>query len=150
MPQGGKERRMVLRLLEVWRAARGERAYPSLAQFDETTLPELWPFCFALDVTTKPANPVVVRVGRSIASYCGESIVGKLVSEIDSNCLPAQALAYIEEVLRKKVPISRGGAFQDARGVTVLYRSIVLPTSEDGETVAALIGAANCREVAGT
>jgi hypothetical protein len=45
------------------------------------------------------------------------------------------------------VPISRGGEFIKYDGMKVLYRSIILPMSDDGSSVSGLLGAANCREV---
>jgi len=45
------------------------------------------------------------------------------------------------------VPISRGGEFVKYDGMKVLYRSIIMPMSDDGVTVSGLLGAASCREV---
>jgi hypothetical protein len=140
---------MVLRLLEFWREAKGELEFPRPDQFHAIAMPELFPFCIVLDIKSSQTDPVVVEVGRGIASYASASLKGKRVSEFEPNSLPAQAVAYVAEVLRKGVPISRGGSFVDARGVTILYRSIVAPLAEDGMTPSAVIAAANCREVAG-
>jgi hypothetical protein len=147
-PQSGRERRMVLRLLEFWREAKGEAEFPRPAQLDAGAMPELFPFCMVLDITGSETDPTVVEVGRTMASYAATSLRGKRISELEPNTLAAQAVAYVAEVLRKGVPISRGGSFVDARGVTNLYRSIVLPLAKDGTTPSALIAAANCREVA--
>jgi hypothetical protein len=147
-PQSGPERRMVLRLLEFWREAKGEAEFPRLDQLDAVAMPELFPHCIVLDITGSATDPRVVEVGRTIASYAGASLKGKRISEFEPNTLPAHAVAYLEEVLRKGVPISRGGSFVDARGVGILYRSIVVPLARDGKTPNALIAAANCREVA--
>lgn len=148
-PQGGRERRMVLRLLEFWRTAKGEASFPSAAKLDEATMPELYPYCIMLDVRPNPSDPIVVAAGRTISSFADAALTGLVVSRFERNTLPAQAVTYLSEVLRKAVPISRGGSFADKRGVTILYRSIVLPLAEDGETITGLIAAANCREVAG-
>jgi hypothetical protein len=143
----GKERRMVLRLLEYWRDVRGTRVWPSVEGFDEETTPELWPFCFILDLAENRENPKVLRAGRTISSYVGDGLAGVRLADFEPNTLPRQAVAYIDEVLKKQVPVSRGGSFRDARGITVLYRSIVLPASEDDAKIASLVCAANCREV---
>jgi hypothetical protein len=145
---GGLERRMVLRLLALWREVKGDSSFPTRAQMDESAMPELFPFCIVLDVAANPADPVAVSVGRTIASYSERTLKGLPISRFEPNTLPAEAVAYVEEVLRKGVPISRGGSFVDKQGVTILYRSIVMPLAEDGETISGLIAAANCREVA--
>jgi len=147
-PTCGQERRMVLRLLEFWRAAKGEASFPAQAQLDEAAMPELYPFCIVLDVSRDPTDPVVVAAGRTISSYAAASLMGRPVSRFEPNTLPFQAVAYLAEVLRKGVPVSRGGSYVDERGVPILYRSIVVPLAQDGETVTALLAAANCREVA--
>jgi hypothetical protein len=147
-PQSGRERRMVLRLLEFWRDAKGDDEYPHPDRLNAETMPELFPFCMVLDITRSQTDPTVVEIGRGIASYAGDSLKGKRISQFDPKTLPAQAVTYLDEVLRKGVPISRGGSFTDTRGVTILYRSIVVPLAADGETPSAVIAAANCREVA--
>ena len=147
-PQGGRERRMVLRLLEFWRAAKGDASFPPAAKLDEGAMPELYPFCFLLDVRGNPADPTVVAAGRTISSYSDAPLKGLAVSRFEPDTLPYQAVTYLSEVLRKGVPISRGGSFTDKRGVTILFRSIILPVADDGETINGLIAAANCREVA--
>jgi len=148
-PQNGRERRMVLRLLEFWRDAKGAASFPTPAQMGETAMPDLYPFCIVLDVTGDPTHPVVTAVGRTISSYAEGGLKGLPTSRFAADTLPFQAVAYAAEVLRKGVPISRGGSFVDKRGVTILYRSIVAPLAADGETVTGLIAAANCREVTG-
>ena len=147
--QNGRERRMVLRLLEAWRDAKGTSSFPTPAQMDEIAMPDLYPFCIVLDVTEDPTDPVVTAIGRSISSYAEGSLLGLPTSRFATDTLPFHAVAYVAEVLRKGVPISRGGSFVDKSGVTILYRSIVAPIAADGETVTGLIVAANCREVAG-
>ena len=57
------------------------------------------------------------------------------------------ALAYVDEVLIKGVPISRGGEFSSPNGCKILYRSVLLPVGEDENSISGILGAANCREV---
>lgn len=147
-PQGGRERRMVLRLLEFWRSAKGEASFPAAAQLDESAMPDLYPFCLVLDLRASATDPVVVAAGRTISSYADGALKGLPISCLEPNTLPYQAVTYLGDVLRKGAPISRGGSFTDKRGVIILYRSIAVPLAEDGETVTGLIAAANCREVA--
>ena len=138
---------MVLRLLDYWRTVRDERAWPDASHFDERSVPEIWPFCYVLDISSDQRNPRILRAGRSISSYVGITLAGGHLTDLPTNSLPAQPCAYIPEVMKKRVPVSRGGSFQDARGVMFLYRSIVLPAGEDDRDITALVCAANCREV---
>ena len=70
------------------------------------------------------------------------------MAELPEDCLIQYAVQYYREVLDKEVPISRGGDFIKYDGLKVLYRSIILPMSDDGATISGLLGAANCREIA--
>ena len=72
------------------------------------------------------------------------------MSDAPFGSLVDASTALVQEVIAKKVPITRGGEFVAPSGSKVLYRSIIMPFSEDGETVDALLGAANSREVVGS
>ena len=73
--------------------------------------------------------------------------MGCKVSDVSALTLIGNAVQYAGEVLAREVPISRGGEFVKVDRTRVLYRSIILPMSDDGETVSGLFGAANCREI---
>lgn len=143
----GMERRLVLRLLAHWRELCGERAFPSFADVDPGQMSDMWPDCFVLDVAGHADNPIFRTVGAALAGWIDINLVDKHVADAPGKTLVSVAVSYAAEVLRKKVPISRGGEFLKPDGVRVLYRSILLPMSDDGETVSGLLGAANCREV---
>jgi len=59
------------------------------------------------------------------------------------------ATDFFPRVLEKRIPVSIGGeATSDGR--PVLFRAILLPLSNDGARIDALLGAANCRPSGGT
>jgi len=142
----GLERRLVLRLLTHWRGLIGEGDFPSFADIDPAAIPDMWPFCFVLDTIEHPDNPIV-RIAQPGIAPQAPKVIGKHVSQLARATLLSQACSYIEEVVRKGVPISRGGDFIRADGMRILYRSILLPMSDDGVTVCGLLGAANFRAV---
>lgn len=146
LPQG-MERRLVLRLLAHWRELCGERAFPSFADIDPDQMPNMWANCLVLDCVGHAENPVFRTIGKDLADRIDMDLVDRFVADAPEKTLIAVTVAYAGEVLRKKVPISRGGEYFNSDGVRVLYRSILLPMSDDGETVSGLLGAANCREV---
>jgi len=143
----GMERRLVLRLLSHWRELCGERAFPSFADVNPMKIPDMWPDCFVLDAAGHREDPVFRTIGRNLAEQADVEFVNKRVSDVPNGLLMSVSVSYVDEVLRKRVPISRGGEFFKADGVRVLFRSILLPMSDDGEIVNGLLGAANCREV---
>jgi len=144
------ERRLVLRVLGYWRPLCDDREFPSLADLDPSVIPDMWPHCFVLDVGASGQEPRFKALGDAIAATHHPSPVGKAVSEISRDCLLGVAVAYVDEMLTRRVPISRGDEFVSAAGTRILYRSILLPMSDDGETVNGILGAVNCRELPGS
>jgi len=141
------ERRLVLRLLGYWRDIRGDEGYPTFADVDPAAIPDIWPHCFVLETADPGADPVFRAVGAEIAKHFPGAIVGRRVSEITRQSLFSVTIDYLDQVLSKGAPISHGGEFYQDDGSKILYRSIVLPMSDDGETISGLLCAANCREV---
>ena len=144
------ERRLVLRLLDYWRRVTAERRWPRPGDFYPAALPDLWRFCFLIDLTGTD------RGGERTFSYIGDfhremydlDMIGTAVAKADPNILLSRATSYIDEVLERQVPVTCGGRFVDRRGYGVLYRSILLPLSNDNDTITAILGAANCQETA--
>lgn len=146
MPSG-MERRLVLRLLGYWREIRGDDDYPTFSDVDPAAIPDIWPHCFVLEASKAGDDPIFRAVGDEIAGHFPGVIIGRRVSELTDQSLFSVTIDYLGQVLSKGAPISHGGEFYRDDGTKILYRSIVLPMSDDGETVSGLLCAANCREV---
>ena len=138
---------MVLRLLSYWREWCGDALYPSFTQVNPARMAEIWDHSFVLDVVGHEENPIVRMVGSEFQSYLPRSVRDCALSDVPAASLIEHAAAYYQEILDRGVPISRGGEFIKYDGMKVLYRSIILPMSDDGASVSGLLGAANCREV---
>ena len=143
----GLERRLVLRLLGHWRDLCGDRTMPTFEALDLASIPDMWPHCFILDRIEGGSVPVFRAVGEAFAAQAGVALVDTPITAAPGNTLAGHAVSYASEVVRTGIPISRGGTFTNADGNTVLYRSIILPMSDDDVTISGLLGAANCREV---
>ena len=147
MPQG-MERRLVLRLLAHWRMLCDDRDYPSFFDLDPSAIPEMWAHCFVLEIFDDGSEPRFRAMGDTLAQHVDVPLVDEPLSKAPEKSLPGVAISFLEEVLRKSVPISRGDEFVKDDGTKVLYRSILLPMSDDGESINGILGAVNCREVA--
>ena len=143
----GIERRLVLRLLWHWRSLCGERKLPVISDVDPTAIPDIWPHSFLLEIDGTEGRHIFKALGDQIGKISTGSLVGMRVTDAPVDALPSLAVAYIDEVLEKGVPISRGGEFAKPDGTRVLYRSVLLPVGEDENTISGILGAANCREV---
>ncbi len=144
-PPRGMERRLVHRVLHHWRGAEEERGIPSLKSFLARDLGDMRPALFVLKVADDLEEPEVAHIGQSFLDEVSNDLVGKPISAVPDGTLLKQALAFYSRVVAKKVPITLGDEFVNARGQTILYRSIILPLSEDGEEINFLLCAANCK-----
>ncbi|HLF58150.1 MAG TPA: PAS domain-containing protein [Alphaproteobacteria bacterium] len=141
------ERRLVLRLLKYWRGLGDVEKFPSESAIDARVIADMWPHCVMLDVAGKETDPEISYVGTALAECAGVDLAGQRLSQAPADTLISKGLSYYGQVLVKKVPITFGGEFVDRRGIKILYRSIILPLSDNGMDIDRLLGAANCREV---
>ncbi len=139
----GKERRLVLRLLDYWRGIAGDRSYPSMNDVHSDDMSDMWPFCFILDVDDNRKDPILRYVGKELAECYGETCENLRISELRKDSLLDRATLYVAEALRKGVPISYGDSFKGPNGESVLCRSIMLPLSDNDETISLILGGAN-------
>ncbi len=139
---------MVLKILAHWREMCGERNFPSFEDVDPGSISEIWDNVFVLDLTGHENDPLFRLAGDSLAAFTGSTLRNVPMSAVPENTLAEKSARYYREVIDKGVPISRGGEFTKSDGTKVLYRGVILPMSDDGETISGLLGAANCRELA--
>ena len=146
-PCDGAERRLVLRLLAYWRQIGGENGLPAADAVNPGAISDLWQYCFVMSLGGADSRPVFRRVGAAFAALSGGTLVGTALSDVSEDTLAEHATFFLDEVLHKRAPVTRGGVYADSNGVTTLYRSILLPLSETGDRIDALLGAANSRAV---
>jgi hypothetical protein len=140
------ERRLVLRLLAYWRSLGDGRAWPSAAAIDPAQIADLWPHCFVLELVGTAKEPVFRALGPEFARHAERPLVGCRASAVAPGSLVGAATAYIPAVLEKGVPISRGGVLRGPGAATLVYRSVLLPMSDDGAEISGILGAASCRD----
>ncbi|HEY4136427.1 MAG TPA: PAS domain-containing protein [Alphaproteobacteria bacterium] len=138
-----RERRLVLRLLDHWRAMAGELDWPRPDSVEPAAMTDMWTFCFMIDDAR--AAPRLSYVGDYHKEMYGSDPTGLAFADVNSDTLIGRSASYLKDVLAKNVPVTYGGQFVDIHGNGLLYRSILLPLSTDGKTVNAVLGGANCR-----
>ncbi len=141
--RSGRERRLVLRLLDYWRGVVGDRTYPSMSDIRSDDITDMWPFCFVLDVGENKKDPILRYVGEELVACYGAPCENLRISELRQDSLPACVTTYVDEVLCKGVPISYGDSFKGKNGEGVLCRSILLPLSDDDKEITLILGGAN-------
>src|SRR5579875_2354651 len=130
---GQHEQRLSLRLLSYWQHLRGDATFASRARIETEVIAEMWPWCFILEVPAIAERSLVTTDIRDPAA-------------LRENTLLAQATSFLAQVLMRRVPVTMGGSFRNPAGREILYRSVLLPLSDDQRTISAVLGAANCKE----
>jgi hypothetical protein len=141
-----EERRLVLRLLAYWDDLRGARDYPRVDDLDVEAIGDDWAQCFLLRLDgLAPADARLLHVGDSLLDALPDGVPARL-GDVPAEALLHHAAGFVDRTLAKRVPVSLGGEAALAQG-TILFRSILLPLSNDGTTIDHLLGAANDRPV---
>jgi hypothetical protein len=128
-----EERRLVWRVARHWVEMARSGRFPRRGEIDAHVLGDDWPNCLLIAVQSPIERSKFVTVGVNLAvALCPtDTLAGVLLSRL-SRVVAARRGAIIE-----------GGAMLG--GVGILYRSVLLPLSEDGVTIDYVLGAANYR-----
>ena len=142
------ERRMVGQALALWERLRGARAFPSRADCQGVATGDIEPNTFLIAVADNEDEDEVVGCGTALRDALGSDPTGQKVGKI----LPSateRGLTFWRVCAELKKPIADIGSFTNAKGEEVLYRSVLLPLSDDQERVNYLLGAFSFRRAAG-
>lgn len=146
MDQRSDDRRLVMRVLSQWRALAGERGLPRRSQIDPRRFGQDWANCLLIDVDPQPRQSRLAFIGERLRDPTGPAFDRQCLAECLEDTLLRSATAHIDRVVVEREPLAEGVGVHV--GTAVLYRSILLPLSEDGRRIDGVLGAANCREVA--
>jgi hypothetical protein len=140
-----RERRLNMRLMAFWWDKRADRRFPSAEDFDPQELSDVWTHCFTIHPQDPYEQSAFDYVGDSIAAASGISGPEITVDKLGEKCLLDHATRNVGEVLTQQVPVIRSGEFVNEEGETVMFRSILLPLSQDQNTIDCVVGGARCK-----
>jgi hypothetical protein len=127
------KRRLVDRVLRLWTKLAHEGRFPSRDQIEPSMLGVDWENCLVIAVQSPVQFSHFVAIGKNLAfAHCpNDSLAGVLLSQLpqvlsERRCLMIEGRATL-------------------RGSGILYRSALLPLSEDGAAIDHVLGAANHR-----
>ena len=146
-------RRAMRELHDYWHLARDGRCMPGRRDIDPVTLPRrLPPDLLLIDVLAGPPRFRIRLMGTGIVAVLGEDWTGRFVDEIDS--LSETVSAQYLETVTKATPTLHGNDYISIDPRIGLerrleYERLLLPLSEDGETVSMLLGCTIVRPVDG-
>jgi hypothetical protein len=135
-----RQRRLVLELWDHWEAKRGARRYPSLDDIDPGDIAGIWPHCFILDVTSFQNFPYFHYLGPRVARYSGVFLNGR---HDWSRTLLKKMVCHYKEALERREPVLLEDELTQFNSRRLLFRSVLLPLSDDQIAINYLLGAAN-------
>jgi hypothetical protein len=145
---GQDERRMQVRAYNHWASLLGDRMFPNIADLDPASLPDFGPHGVLLDFSFGIENPSVRFLGEKLARECGSNGVITRLSDVPPRSLLSRITDHYMQILANQAPIGFEAEFVNQRGVTVLYRGILLPYSSNDDTIDFIFGVINWKEMA--
>lgn len=134
------ERRMVGRVLACWEELRAGRAFPGSSDYAAFAREGLADNLFLVAVSTTEEGDEIVESGAAFREALASDPVGRKAIKV----LPSateRGLSFCRVAAELKKPIADVGHFTNADGEEILYRSILLPLSDDQVRVNYLLGA---------
>jgi hypothetical protein len=130
---GQSERRLVERVLGHWTKVAAGQRFPRLNEIDPWMVGEDWANCVVIAVQSPVELSYFAAAGKNLAvALCSRDTLAGLL------------LSHLPPVLSaRRCLIVEGEA--TLRGVPILYRSALLPLSDDGIVIDHVLGAANHR-----
>lgn len=140
------ERRLTTRMTATWSALSRDGRLPRHA--------DLNPARFGKDMANMAIVVLAAEPGAAKLLYVGEILrnddwspdIMQTLGDYPSNSLLGLAAAKIPAVLAKRGPVTFGGTGVNGTAA-ILYRAILLPFSDDGETIGHVVAAINFREI---
>src|SRR5688572_11251165 len=132
---GQDERRMQVRAYNHWAGLLADRNFPSIEDLAPETLPDFGPYSVLLDFTNGIEDPAVRYLGAELAVECDAPVGITQLSDVPSRSLLTRITDHYMQILANQAPIGFEAEFVNQRGLTILYRGILLPYSSDDDTI---------------
>ncbi|WP_422397214.1 hypothetical protein [Sphingopyxis kveilinensis] len=142
---GVDERRMQVRAYNHWASLLADRAYPSVEDLDLEGA-DFGPNAVLLDFTQGLDNPGIAFLGERLRdeSQIAEDV--HYISQIPGRSLLSRLTDHYLQIIANRAPIGFEAEFENDRGVTIMYRGILLPFSSDDDTIDFIMGVINWKE----
>lgn len=140
-PLAKKQARINERLLEYWEELKGDRAFPLESEVRPEDIKEIWDNCFLVAIVPEEEP-------RFKYSYLGQDIIEAYGAEGDSRAVCEELVYPAPAPLTKKFADIEANAtvekedneFTNAKGLTVKYRSVMMPLGLADGSVGFILG----------
>lgn len=145
---GVDERRMQVRAYNYWASLLSDRAYPSVEDLDLDSA-DFGANAVLLDFTAGIDNPGISFVGERLRAESQIDDDVHYISQIPGRSLLSRLTDHYLQIIANRAPIGFEAEFDNDRGVTIMYRGILLPFSSDDDTIDFIMGVINWKEAIG-
>lgn len=136
-----KERRLTHRIQKLWRSRVNGRL-PSWEEINSLDLGEDRDACFAVDLSLSNGFPYFIFLGDGLLGLSRFYMTDHAHWDITPMDLAA---ARMDEAALTRGPVQFNDVLRTPAGKRVIFRSVILPLSENGVDVSHVFGAANGR-----
>ena len=145
---GRDERRMQVRAYNFWASLLHDRTFPDIAALHPDNLPDFGPYSVLLDFTDGMENPAIAFLGSELAQECDAHGPLARLTDVPARSLLSRITDHYMQILANQAPVGFEAEFVNQRGMTILYRGILLPFSRDDATIDHIYGVINWKELA--
>jgi hypothetical protein len=142
---GVDERRMQVRAYNYWASLLSDRAYPSVEDLDLDGA-DFGANSVLLDFTQGIDNPGLSFVGEKLREESEIDEDVHYISQIPGRSLLSRLTDHYLQIIANRAPIGFEAEFVNDRGITIMYRGILLPFSSDDDTIDFIMGVINWKE----
>jgi len=129
-------------LFDYWKAIRGERSCPALADLDPAKIPRLLPVLYLIDVLADPRRFRYRLIGTELAVFTGRDSTGRMVDEaLYEPAVLDRVLSGMNHVADTGTALlSIGSSYWVARKEWARVALLLLPLAADGRMVDMILG----------
>ena len=143
---GVDERRMQVRAYNFWASLLANRAYPAVEDLDMDALDDFGPHAVLLDFTAGIENPALAFLGDRLREESAIEENVHYINQIPGRSLLSRLTDHYLQIIANRAPIGFEAEFVNDRGITIMYRGILLPFSSDDDTIDFILGVINWKE----
>ncbi|WP_338466920.1 hypothetical protein RXV95_15500 [Novosphingobium sp. ZN18A2] len=147
-PIGQDERRMQVRAYNFWAGLLGDRNFPEVDALMGDGRPDFADHAVLLHFDNGLEDPAIAWLGEKLADECDAAGDIHRLADIPGRSLLSRITDHYMQILGNQAPIGFEAEFVNQRGVTILYRGILLPFSTDDSTIDYIYGVINWKELA--
>lgn len=140
------DRRLTMRVLQIWKALSPSSVLPRRSQIDPRLFGADWANCLLIDVDPVPERSRIAYVGDCLRDTSWPPFERQCLSDCVAGTLLHLATAKLPVVIDNAAPVGFGGSALHGEAA-ILYRAILLPLAEQGSVIDGVLGAVNYREL---